>query len=332
MDNNLLLKDFLQLFETEWTNFIKSLSIQLDTDNSQPTVGDRLRPQLVFWGYILGCEYIGMEPNMVDVSSLAIPFEAVHKSSIIIDDIIDNDMLRKGKPTFHSQFGTPNAILFSILLLISAVELIQKKRIKIPNGCEMILSLIKTMCLGALNEINSSATYKSLDSTLEIIQQETVSLIQNSFSNGFEYAASNRTIVNSKIEEIGNVLGYLFQILNDSEPFFNPDYIVSHKGILNYDMNLAKGKNSIISFLYGRCSSEFLNRFEALTYDEIQNLIQKYNIKEFVLNQVETKNLYILNELDSLNLSSAKDFKGFYSSAINLAVRRALGNQISYLC
>lgn len=325
MNNNLLLKDFLQFFETEWTNFIKGLSIQLDIDNSQLTVGDRLRPQLVFWGYILGCEYIGIKPNLADVSSLAIPFEAVHKSSIIIDDIIDNDLLRKGKPTFHSQFGIPNAILFSILLLTSAVELIQEKN-KVLNGCEKILSLIKTMCLGALNEINFSNTYKSLDSTLEIIQQETVSLIQKSFSIGFEYATSKSTIINSKIEEIGNILGYLFQILNDSEPFFNPEYIVSHKGTLNYDMNLAKGKNSIISFVYGRCSSEILSRFETLNYNEFQSLIQKYKVKDFVLNQVEIKNQYVLNELESLNLSSAKDFQDFYSSAINLAIKRALGN------
>ena len=325
MNNNLLLKDFLLLFETEWTNFIKGLSIQFDIDNSQLTVGDRLRPQLVFWGYIIGCEYIGIEPNLSDVSSLAIPFEAVHKSSIIIDDIIDNDLLRKGKPTFHSQFGIPNAILFSILLLTSAIELIQEKN-KVLNGSEKLLPLIKTMCLGALNEINFSNTYKSLDATLEIIQQETVSLIQKSFSIGFEYAASKSAVLNSKIEEIGSILGYLFQILNDSEPFFNPGYIVSHKGALNYDMNLAKGKNSIISFVYGRCSSEILSRFESLTYDEIQSLIKKYKIKDFVLNQVEIKNQYVLKELESLNLSSANDFQNFYSLAINLAIKRALGD------
>lgn len=325
MNNNLLLKDFLRLFETEWEKFIKGFSIPLNIDDSQLTVGDRLRPQLVFWGYIIGCEHIGIEPNLTDVSSLAIPFEAVHKSSIIIDDIIDNDLLRKGKPTFHSQFGIPNAILFSILLLTSSIELIQAKN-KVLNGSEKILSLIKTMCLGALNEINFSNTYQSLDSTLEIIQQETVSLIRKSFIIGFEYGTSKSAIVNSKIEEIGNIFGYLFQILNDSEPFFNPEYIISHKGALNYDMNLAKGKNSIISLVYGRCSSEILSRFESLTYDEIQSLIQEYNIKDFVLNQVEAKNQYVLKELKALNLSSANDFQNFYSLAINLAFKRALGD------
>lgn len=325
MNNNILLNDFLLLFESEWSNFIKGLSIPLNIDDSQLKVGDRLRPQLVFWGYIIGCEHIGIEPNLNDVSSLAIPFEAVHKSSIIIDDIIDNDLLRKGKPTFHSQFGIPNAILFSIILLASSIELIHTKN-TILNGSHKILSLIKTMCLGALNEINLSNTYQSLDSTLEIIQQETVSLIKNCFSIGFEYGSSKSVILNTKIEEIGNILGYLFQILNDSEPFFNPEHIVSHKGTLNYDMNLAKGKNCIISLVYGRCSPKVIGRFECLTYDEIQGLIQEYKIKDFVLKQVEIKNQYVLKELKALNLSSANDFQKFYSSAINLAFRRALGD------
>ena len=72
--------------------------------------GKRLRPYLT----VKTCELFGGS------SERAIPFasamEMLHNFTLIHDDVMDHDELRRGKPTVHKKFGTPMAILAGDLL------------------------------------------------------------------------------------------------------------------------------------------------------------------------------------------------------------------------
>ena len=69
--------------------------------------GKRLRAALVY----LGCEALELDLELGDSTSLAI--ELVHAYSLVHDDLpaMDDDELRRGKPTTHIQFDEATAIL-----------------------------------------------------------------------------------------------------------------------------------------------------------------------------------------------------------------------------
>lgn len=88
--------------------------------------GKRLRPQLV----LAAAEYMGIAPERVQPAALAV--EYLHTYSLIHDDLpaMDNDDLRRGKPTSHKVFGEAMAILAGDALLTEAfVKLAQLHRL-----------------------------------------------------------------------------------------------------------------------------------------------------------------------------------------------------------
>lgn len=85
--------------------------------------GKRLRPILV----LAGAEAVGGKPS--DALPLACSFELIHTYSLIHDDLpaMDNDDLRRGKPTSHKVFGEGMAILAGDALLTEAFRLISRR-------------------------------------------------------------------------------------------------------------------------------------------------------------------------------------------------------------
>lgn len=67
--------------------------------------GKRLRPTLA----MLACEAVGGVPE--NTIPLGVALEYLHNSTLIHDDIIDNDRWRRGLPTTHERYGIPLAII-----------------------------------------------------------------------------------------------------------------------------------------------------------------------------------------------------------------------------
>ncbi|HVP09881.1 MAG TPA: farnesyl diphosphate synthase [Phycisphaerae bacterium] len=84
--------------------------------------GKRLRPALVLWC----CELCGGDTEKAMPAALAV--ECVHTFSLIHDDLpaLDNDDVRRGKPTNHKVFGEAMAILAGDGLLALAFELLAR--------------------------------------------------------------------------------------------------------------------------------------------------------------------------------------------------------------
>ena len=78
--------------------------------------GKRLRPYLT----IKSCEAVG------GLTKYAVPFaaslEILHNFTLVHDDVMDNDELRRGKPTVHKEFGAPMAILAGDLLFAKVYQ------------------------------------------------------------------------------------------------------------------------------------------------------------------------------------------------------------------
>lgn len=82
--------------------------------------GKRIRPALVY-GF---CEACGGSPDRADAAACAM--EMSHTASLIFDDLpaIDNDDLRRGKPSCHKAFGESTAILAGYGLICAPFQLI----------------------------------------------------------------------------------------------------------------------------------------------------------------------------------------------------------------
>src|SRR5690349_6590480 len=110
------------------------LNQYLDTTNSDPEIihesmrysifagGKRLRPVLV----LAGAEICGKKPDVALPTAAAM--ELIHTYSLVHDDLpaMDDDDLRRGRPTNHKVYGEAIAILAGDALLTKAFELIAK--------------------------------------------------------------------------------------------------------------------------------------------------------------------------------------------------------------
>jgi hypothetical protein len=99
--------------------------------------GQRLRPFFA----VLAYEAFVKEPDSAVLNTLALSVECFHKASLIHDDIEDNDEVRYGKVTIHSQHGIPIAINIGDYLLGEGYRLIADSGLPVEiirNGIQVI--------------------------------------------------------------------------------------------------------------------------------------------------------------------------------------------------
>ena len=86
--------------------------------------GKRLRPMLV----LMACQACGYDSSRAMAAACAV--EMVHTYSLIHDDLpaMDDDDMRRGRPSCHAQFGEATAILAGDALLAQAFEVLAAHR------------------------------------------------------------------------------------------------------------------------------------------------------------------------------------------------------------
>ncbi len=97
--------------------------------------GKRLRPYLT----VKSCEAVG------GLAKYAVPFaaslEILHNFTLVHDDVMDHDDLRRGKPTVHKEFGEPMAILAGDLLFAKVYQSVLDHVPPHMSSDEVVLSL-----------------------------------------------------------------------------------------------------------------------------------------------------------------------------------------------
>ncbi|HGA1204915.1 TPA: polyprenyl synthetase family protein, partial [Streptococcus suis] len=159
-----------------------------------------------YYGYTLYSDELN---ETIYQSATAI--ELIHKASIIIDDIIDQDIKRHGMPTVHQQYSLNEALIISVFLLGKCIEMLSD----IDDSTVRLFSqMIIKMCQGTLSELNINDETAIAD-IRKILDNQTSQVIQNSLLIGMK--SYNESINNQYLEIVGYKLGYLFQLLNDCE-------------------------------------------------------------------------------------------------------------------
>lgn len=106
--------------ESEISQFVSSLSnlhLKSKIEYAVLTEGKRFRPVLV----ILAAESVGGERSKV--MPLALAFELMHTATLVHDDIIDQDEMRRGRPALHKKWSINDAILTGDALIALSINL-----------------------------------------------------------------------------------------------------------------------------------------------------------------------------------------------------------------
>ena len=179
--------------------------------------GKRLRPILVMEAARM---IQGSLPDGVDELGAAI--EMLHTYSLIHDDLpaLDNDDLRRGRPTCHVAFGEATAILAGDALQTYAYEVMARlrttaeARVKIIEEVAHGTGTIDGMIGGQVLDLEAEHTHADAETVEYIHRSKTGALITASVVAGGLYAGADKAQV-QRIREYGRSAGLAFQIVDD---------------------------------------------------------------------------------------------------------------------
>jgi len=217
--------------------------------------------------------------------------ECIHAYSLIHDDLpcMDNDTLRRGKPSTHIKFGEATAVLAGNSLLTMAFEILSSSYLKISERSK--LSLIKRLseCSGHLG----IAGGQYLDLNFEkkkVSKNKIINMEVKKTGKLFSFCCSVAPIIKNRsakeinfFDKIGSNVGLLFQIADDVIDYQGSSKVAGKKT----GKDKKKGKATLISLLGYKNAIKYS---ENIKFKIISDL-DKHNFKSNNLN--ETLN-YIL--------------------------------------
>lgn len=172
--------------------------------------GKKIRPLLG----VLSCDALG--GNSEDAIAAATAIELFHDFTLIHDDIMDQDELRRGKPTIHVKWDSGTAILVGDALIgLSFQQLMRSPEKHLSRVAKIFSEALVKVCEGqALDKLFESMTDVSLDSYLDMIAKKTAWLFKVACEIGAILGDGSQKQVNL-LSQYGYNLGLAFQIQDD---------------------------------------------------------------------------------------------------------------------
>ena len=225
------------------------------------------------------------ELNYKSLIIIGAAVECIHAYSLIHDDLpcMDNDTIRRGKPSTHIKFGESTAVLAGNSLLTMAFEILSFKGLKISKNIKVDL----------INRISESSGHlgiaggQYLDLSYEhkkISKKKIVEMEIKKTGKLFSFCCAVPLIIKNKsrneirrFENIGSEIGLLFQVADD---------LIDFKGSLlsagkKTGKDKKKGKATLISLLGYKNTIKYANNLIL----KIKNKLRKYGSKSKQLSE-----------------------------------------------
>ncbi len=180
--------------------------------------GKRIRPALMYASYLALKDFGVDETTIVPYAA---SLEMIHTYSLIHDDLpaMDDDDLRRGRPTCHVQYGEAIAILAGDMLLNSAYEELLSQSAK---GKEYAVAAhnisrlagIHGMIGGQSIDIVNEGKKIGIDTLYELQEKKTGALIEAAVTTPYFFSSCNEEIY-SLLKDYAGHLGLAFQIKDD---------------------------------------------------------------------------------------------------------------------
>lgn len=177
--------------------------------------GKKIRPALV----LLTAEAVG--GNIEGAYKTAAAVELIHTFSLIHDDIMDEDEMRRGKPSVHTMWGEPMAILAGDILFSLAFELVAQTQVddvpasRVIKALNTVVDACIKICEGQACDMSFEEKFDVGESEyLNMIYKKTAALIAAATKSGAIIGGGTAEQVEA-LSQYGELIGMAFQIQDD---------------------------------------------------------------------------------------------------------------------
>ena len=224
--------------------------------------------------------------ELLDKPALAI--ELIHTYSLIHDDLpcMDDDDIRRGKPSCHIKFGESSAVLAGDALQSIAFEILSdNENIKLPEIIQLnwVNYLAKSIGYKGIAEgqfLDLSVNNKIIDIRQldEIYSLKTSSLIKPCLILPAMIANETNSKLIEKLEELGNLLGISFQIKDDLLGY------TSNTEVIGKTKNKDELRNqpNYVNILGIEKTKQKLNENK----EQVESLLNEINLKNTMLHEI----------------------------------------------
>ncbi len=201
--------------------------------------GKRMRPFLV----VKSSEIVGGSAKAVLHAAAAV--ELLHNFTLVHDDIMDNDALRRGVPTVHTVWGAPLAILAGDLMFAKAFQILLRAEAddrRVRNAADMLATATVALSEGQHLDM-------SFEERADVSEEEYLAMISGKTAALFEASAKIGAILGGgsdeavvRLGEYGRNMGMAFQIYDDYLGLTSKEEVLG-KAIGN---DIREGKKTLI--------------------------------------------------------------------------------------
>ncbi len=252
--------------------------------------GKRVRPFVV----LTAAEAVGGDPELALYPAAAV--ELLHNYSLVHDDIMDMDELRRGRPTVHKVWGVNMAILAGDLLFSKVFEAISKTPVE-PRKVVRILGVISRisneLCEGQAMDIEFETMEEvSVEDYLKMIWGKTGALFEGSAMVGGIVGTDREDYIDA-LKRWGRNVGMAFQIWDDVLD------LTAEEGKLGKPVgsDIRKGKKTlIVSHFFANASesdkAKFMRVFGKYAGDVKEDALIHENVREAIDEAIELLKKY----------------------------------------
>jgi farnesyl diphosphate synthase len=176
--------------------------------------GKRMRPLLAY----AGGEFAGADADAVDAAAAAV--ELIHAYSLVHDDLpcMDNDTLRRGRPTTHVAFGEAMALLAGDALQAQAFGVLAQSTLAHPaRACALLAEAAGSRGMAGGQAIDLAVTGGTLgrDALTLMHQRKTGALISVAVRLGAAAGATLEAGEDDALTRYAAAAGLAFQVVDD---------------------------------------------------------------------------------------------------------------------
>ena len=242
--------------------------------------GKRIRPILMYETYMYFCKKYSREPEEEIIAKFMAGMEIMHTASLIHDDLpcMDNDRLRRGKPTTWVVYGVDMATLSGDAMMIQTFSTMSQAamQMKAPKAglravnCMGVKSGIFGMTGGQVVDVENTGKPLNREQLDFIYRLKTGALLEASMMIGAILAGAGDDEI-ATVEKIAGDIGMAFQIRDDVLDEISTDEKLGKP----VHSDKEEGKTTFVT-LYGidkaneevrRCSEEAIELLEKMGGD-----------------------------------------------------------------
>ena len=192
--------------------------------------------------------------------------ECIHSYSLIHDDLpcMDNDKIRRGKPSTHIKFGESTAVLAGNSLLTLAFQMIADKKFSLDNDTKIQLIDELALCSGHTGiaggqelDLKFEKKKKNFNQIINMQRKKTGKLF-NFCCLSAGIVAKKNSKIKKELSDLGEEIGLLFQLADDFIDIKGTEKLAGKP----IKKDKKKGKSTLVSLIGYENSYRFANKLK----------------------------------------------------------------------